>query len=102
MNNKLGLVLINQKMKLQMEIKHLEKSLDTTNFTFLHKIKLFFKKNKYHKLKSELKIKKDYLKFITKYIENNKEKMDIIIDNDLVKKLNKKNFEESKQILKNL
>ena len=40
----------------------------------------FFKKNKYHKLKSELKIKNNYLKFITEYIENNKEKMNIIID----------------------
>ena len=101
MNNKLGLILINQKMKLQLEIKHLEKSIDTSNYSFLEKVKLFFKKNKYHKLKSELKIKNNYLKFITEYIENNKEKMDIIIDNDLVKKLNKKNFDESKEILKN-
>lgn len=102
MKSKLGLILINQKMKLQLEIKHLEKVLDTSNYTFLDKVKYFFKKNKYYKLKSELKIKKDYLRFITKYIENNKEKMDIIVDNDLVKALNKKNFDESKEILKNI
>ena len=32
-------------MKLQLEIKHLEKSIDTSNYSFLEKVKLFFKKN---------------------------------------------------------
>lgn len=100
--NKLGLVLVNQKMKLQMEIKHLEKSLDTSNYSFLDKIKYFFQKRNYKKLNKELKEKKVYLKFITKYIEEKKDKMDMIISDDLVKVLNKKNFNESKEILKKL
>ena len=100
--NKLGLVLVNQKMKLQMEIKHLEKSLDTSKYSFLDKIKYFFQKRNYKKLNKELKEKKVYLKFITKYIEEKKDKMDMIISDDLVKILNKKNFNESKEILKKL
>ena len=53
--NKLGLVLVNQKMKLQMEIKHLEKSLDTSKYSFLDKIKYFFQKRNYKKLNKVLK-----------------------------------------------
>lgn len=99
---KLGILLINQKMKLQLEVRYLEKTLSIPNNSIFDKIKNIFSKNKYSKLKTELKNKKNYLKFIDKYMQENKEKMDIIIDNDCIKKLTDKDIDKVKEVLKSL
>ena len=72
---KLGILLVNQKMKLKLEVRYLEKTLDESNKSLFDKIKSMFKKNSYSKLKKELKVKKDYLEFIDKYMKENKEKL---------------------------
>ena len=89
---KLGILLVNQKMKLKLEVRYLEKTLDESNKSLFDKIKSMFKKNNYSKLKKELKAKKDYLEFIDKYMKENKEKMDMMIDNECVLKITNKNI----------
>lgn len=91
---KLGLILLNKKMKLQLEIRYLEKVLGNCNGSIIEKIKNFFSKNKYSKLNKELKEKKEYLKFIINYMDNNKDKMDLEVDIDL-----NKEYKEVKKIL---
>ena len=61
---KLGILLVNQKMKLKLEVRYLEKTLDESNKSLFDKIKSMFKKNSYSKLKKELKVKKDYSKLM--------------------------------------
>lgn len=99
---KLGILLVNQKMKLKLEVRYLEKTLDESNKSLFDKIKSMFKKNNYSKLKKELKAKKDYLEFIDKYMKENKEKMDMMIDNECVLKLTNKNIDKVKEELKNM
>ena len=99
---KLGILLVNQKMKLKLEVMYLEKTLDESNKSLFDKIKSMFKKNSYSKLKKELKVKKDYLEFIDKYMKENKEKMDMMIDNECVLKLTNKNIDKVKEELKNM
>lgn len=99
---KLGILLVNQKMKLKLEVRYLEKTLDESNKSLFDKIKSMFKKNSYSKLKKELKAKKDYLEFIDKYMKENKEKMDMMIDNECVLKLTNKNIDKVKEELKNM
>ena len=99
---KLGIHLVNQKMKLKLEVRYLEKTLDESNKSLFDKIKSMFKKNSYSKLKKELKVKKDYLEFIDKYMKENKEKMDMMIDNECVLKLTNKNIDKVKEELKNM
>ena len=99
---KLGILLVNQKMKLKLEVRYLEKTLDESNKSLFDKIKSMFKKNSSSKLKKELKVKKDYLEFIDKYMKENKEKMDMMIDNECVLKLTNKNIDKVKEELKNM
>lgn len=99
---KLGILLVNQKMKLKLEVRYLEKTLDESNKSLFDKIKSMFKKNSHSKLKKELKVKKDYLEFIDKYMKENKEKMDMMIDNECVLKLTNKNIDKVKEELKNM
>lgn len=99
---KLGILLVNQKMKLKLEVRYLEKTLDESNKSLFDKIKSMLKKNSYSKLKKELKVKKDYLEFIDKYMKENKEKMNMMIDNECVLKLTNKNIDKVKEELKNM
>lgn len=99
---KLGILLVNQKMKLKLEVRYLEKTLNETNNSILNRIKNMFKKNNYSTLKKELKAKKNYLEFIDKYINENKEKMDMEIDSEYVLKLTDKNIDKVKEVLKSL
>lgn len=99
---KLGILLVNQKMKLKLEVRYLEKTLNETNNSILNRIKNMFKKNNYSTLKKELKTKKNYLEFIDKYINENKEKMDMEIDSEYVLKLTDKNIDKVKEVLKSL
>lgn len=99
---KLGILLVNQKMKLKLEVRYLEKTLNETNNSILNRIKNLFKKNNYSTLKKELKTKKNYLEFIDKYINENKEKMDMEIDSEYVLKLTDKNIDKVKEVLKSL
>lgn len=102
MQKKLGIVLLNQKMKLQLEVKNLEKLLMVSNESFLDKIKKIWKRKKYTKAKAELKLKKDYLLFITKYMDMNKDKMEMIVSDDLVKILVQNDFVRIKNELNKL
>ena len=47
-------------------------------------------------------MKKYYLEFIDKYMKENKEKMDMMIDNECVLKLTNKNIDKVKEELKNM
>ena len=78
---KLGIALINKKMKLKLEINHLKKEIVVPT-SFLEKIKYLFNK-KQKKIRSDLKVKENNLKILDEIINNNKEKMDIEIDEQM-------------------
>ena len=97
---KLGIALINKKMKLKLEINHLKKEIVVPT-SFIDKIKYLFNK-KQKKIKSDLKTKGNNLRILDEIINNNKEKMDIEIDEQMKNFINNNQYTDLKKYIENI
>ena len=101
--NKLGFILSNYKAKLQVEIKSLQKKLNSVNNNLISKIRNIFL---IIKLNKELKEKKEILIFLDNYINNlkntNYNLLEKIVTKEAILKIKSSNLTDLKTILNSI